>query len=52
MKNRSERGPDGVAEVGEDELILHYYGESAATVRTLQCVAPSFGLVCSVFWIN
>ena len=32
MKNRPEmpsEAPDPIAEIGEDELILHYYGESA-----------------------
>lgn len=44
MKNRSERGPDGVAEVGEDELILHYYGESADPAAIARALAADAAL--------
>ena len=47
MKNRPEmpsEAPNPIAEIGEDELILHYYGESADPLAVAKALAESADL--------
>jgi hypothetical protein len=49
---RAQVQADDVAQLLDEERVVLEMPVSAATVRTLQCVAPLTGLVCSVVLIN
>lgn len=44
MKNRPEMPSEATAEIGEDELILHYYGESADSSAVAKALAENADL--------